>query len=191
MESKLTGASVLLFEKDCILLFRERNSDNYQNELCYTEPGGKFENKHYNIEEAAEDELYEETCCLFECSNISNKKHNNHFDVIYAKNKFSRVYMLEIPYLKHLITDYKSNHSILQKGRADKHYLETNDVTRVYISDLIRSVLSSKRLDNVHVKDAYNRKIKLKKRTASVLYILFSEVEKENIKKSSQCKRVN
>ena len=67
-EKMLTGASVLLFEEDCLLLFRERNTrrDHECHDCgrefsycCYTEPGGKYEEKHSSIEQAAIDELYE------------------------------------------------------------------------------------------------------------------------------------
>jgi len=175
MKDILTGASVLIFEKDCILLFREIQGGS---SCCYTEPGGKYEYKHDNIEHAANDELYEETCCLFDSeSPVSKLKKNNYFDLVYSKDKKSRVFMIKVPYLKDLREDYFSNLSILKKGRASKHFLETNDVTRVYIDDLRNAVLTAKRMGDVYVKDAYGKKIKLKKRTANILFVLFTEMD--------------
>lgn len=168
----LTGASVVIFEKDCVILFRER-----QNGL-YTEPGGKYEYKHSNIEQAANDELYEETCCLFNSESPvyhSNKK--NYFDLIYSNDKKSRVYLMKVPYLKHLKDDYFNNLNILIKGNAKKHFIETNDVTRVYINDMRDAVLNANYISDVHVKDVYGEKIKLKKRTASIFCILFNEMD--------------
>ena len=172
-EEILTGASVLIFEKDCMILFRERRGG------CYTEPGGKYEYKHDDIEHTANDELYEETCCLFDSeSPVSKIKNNNYFDLMYSKHKRSRVFMIKVPYLKTLRNDYFSNLSILKRGRVNKHLLETDNVTRVYIDDVRNAVLTSERLGDVYVKDAYGKKIKLKKRTSNILHVLFTEMDK-------------
>ena len=153
-EEILTGASVLIFEKDSVLLFRETGHPE-----CYTEPGGKYECKHDSIEHAANDELYEETCCLFDSeSSVSKMKNNNFFDLVYSKDKKYRVFMIKVPYLKHLREDYFSNLSILKRGGASKHFLETDDVTRVYIEDLRDAVLTSRKLRDTYVKDAYGKK---------------------------------
>jgi hypothetical protein len=185
VEKMLTGASVLLFEKDCLLLFRERNTrytcqdcKRKHSNCCYTEPGGKYEDKHLSIDQAAEDELYEETCCLFDCKYVCKLKKDNFFDLVYEKNKMSRVFMLDVPYMKNLIRDYDSNLETLINYKADKHYLETNDVTRVSIDRLREAVFGGDDMKSIFVEDIYGKEIQLKKRTANILYVLFNEIDR-------------
>ena len=173
--SNLTGASVLLFEKDNLLLFREINASCSvcKKFCCYTEPGGKYEKKHDTIEDTAKDELYEETCCIFECNNINTRKNKNVFDLAYNKHKTCRVFILDIPYMKRLVKDYKSNLSILKSTGADKHFLETDRVIRVPISNLQREILTTDDMKNVYVKSTSGKIIKLRKRTATILHAFF------------------
>ena len=192
--NEMTGASVLLFQEDSLLLFREINKckkcGREHFDCCYTEPGGKYEAKHSSIEQAAEDELYEETCCLFDCKYVCKRKKDNFFDIIYSDNKLSRVFMLDVPYMKNLVRDYKYNLDVLRESGANKHYLETDDVTRASMSSLRKAVFSSNDMGKVYVKDEYGKIIKLKKRTASILYVLFSEMDRTKGKTNLRVKKI-
>ena len=66
--------------------------------------------------------------------------------------------------------------------------METDDVIRVSIPNLKRAVLGSSNLAKVYVKSNNGKTIKLRKRTASILFIIFTKVgtkKAKNIKKVS------
>ena len=70
-----SGAGVLIFFKQYLILFREKREN-----VSIQEPGGRFdEENHEDIEETAKDELFEETCALFNANSLQTKR--NYFDI--------------------------------------------------------------------------------------------------------------
>lgn len=160
-----SGAGVLIFQDDNILLFRERKSKRY------TEPGGKFDKKHDNIEDTAIDELYEETCCLFDIRNI--EKRNNYVDIEYIKGYLYRLYIINIhDKIEDIEDTYKQNLKRLVQINAEKYYLETDDVVFVKVDDILKN--------NKNIIGDNGKKIKLRHRVKMGVSALFDEIE--NIK---------
>ena len=157
-----SGAGVLIFMNDCVLLFRERSSRGY------TEPGGRYDQKHENIEDAAIDELYEETCCLFDIHDIEHA--NNFVDVTTKRGAIYRLYIINIvENISDIESSYYDNLDRLTDINAKKYYLETDDITCVKIED----ILSGKK----YIKDVHNTKIKLRDRLSLNVRALFNEIE--------------
>ena len=201
-----SGAGVLIFFNKHLIIFREKKYNHY------TEPGGTFDDKHTNIEETAKEELFEETCGLFNIEHLQTK--NNYFDVYYNKRKhkkhtFSkkyRVYIIDIVGKnKNLIPkmingDFKSNLDMLTFLGAKNYYLETNDVTIVDIHLLKDKIFSGDELSNsniikntknVYVNDINGKKIKIKKRLIHNLITMFTENDTIHLKpKKVKIKRI-
>ena len=157
-----SGAGVLIFINDYVLLFRERTSKGY------TEPGGRYDQKHTTIEDAAIDELYEETCCLFDINRLEHK--NNFVDVVTKRETLYRMYVINIvDDIDDIEDKYYANLNRLIDMRAKKYYLETDTITCVKIED----ILSGKK----HIRDLYNNKIKLRDRLTLNVRELFDKIE--------------
>jgi hypothetical protein len=157
-----SGAGVLIFNGDNIILFRERKS------RAYTEPGGKFDKKHKDLEEVAIDELYEETCCLFDMTNIQYK--NNYIDIEYDNGRLYRIYIINIVgETEDLESKYKENLYRLNYLKAKKYYLETDKIVFVSIEEILKG--------KKYIRDIHDQKIKLRERLLLCIKALFNEIK--------------
>lgn len=156
-----SGAGVLIFNGDNILLYRERKSK------AYTEPGGKFDKKHKTLEDVAIDELYEETCCLFDIVDLHRK--NNYVDIEYDNGRLYRLYVINlICNIDNLKFKYEQNLNRLISSRAKKYYLETNKLAFVSLDEALKG--------EKYIRDIYNRKIKIRYRLLLCLQALFDDI---------------
>lgn len=176
-----SGAGVMMFENDKngtnLILVNDISKNSY------TEPGGGYDNiKHESIAETAIEELYEETSALFHAKNVSSIVGNkNYIDKKYRKKKYRTYFIL----LKNRLTnqyrkDYHHNTYELQTNiylfDGDSSYRETNDITKVSLLEIFSVLNLNNKIKNVWVKDIYNKKIKLHKRTARILRMLSENI---------------
>ena len=160
---KLSGAGVILFEviqnRINMILVRETSTRKY------TEPGGRKEKKD-TIIETARKELYEETGAYIWISDAKLLR-----DWILHGNKKYKAYIIFIKEID--IDDYFGNLEVIEDDNSfPKSFLETDDITKVSIEKLQRSILRNSR----EVIDVFGNKITLKGRTVGVLEQLFNDV---------------
>lgn len=173
-----SGAGVLILERDIhdnifLILVRDLTKQ------CWTEPGGRFDHKHRSISQTAKDELYEETLALFKAKSVNSLNNNNYFDRKYRK-KIYRTFVVWTDTLQSLKKDYYNNFIHIFTNPhlfgGDPCYRETDNITRIKLDDIYSTLSKNNKVKNVYIKDVYNKRILLHKRTVQILRtFLFGE----------------
>ena len=119
---RYAGAGVVIIEIIKNIPYIILGYDKYRKQ--YIDFGGRYEkHKHKDIKETAQQELFEESCALFKIKKLK------FFVNLKFKNTIYKMYFVKLKNIK--LDLYFSNLTKLQNNNAPKHFLETQDITKV------------------------------------------------------------
>jgi hypothetical protein len=151
-----SGSGIMLFEQSynngsgknqpAVILFRRAIG----NSQMYEELGGEVDNSDFSgeatLEVAAKREAKEESCGLFKFDSITLKRPvsgiNMYTDASYNGANY-RCFAVGIGSIPRLESYYRMNRNQLTSNNAPRHWTETDDVQRFYLSDLATSIAAN------------------------------------------------